>query len=91
MVTDGLRIVFHSVRDRNREVYVMDADGSNPINVSNHPGEGWYPSWSPNGAHIAFASTRDGNQEIYIMYSDGAIPRNISNNPADDIAPVWGS
>ena len=40
---------FHSRRDGNREVYVMDADGQNPVNVSNDPGGDWEARWQPLG------------------------------------------
>ena len=41
------RILFGSDRDGTPEIYVMNADGTNPINITNHPaGDGslaWYP------------------------------------------------
>ena len=40
------RIAFMSDRDWNWEIYVMDADGGNPRNLTNNPGEDKNPSWS---------------------------------------------
>jgi len=40
-------IAFASTRDGNMEIYVMDADGSNPVQLTNPPGDGTTPSWSP--------------------------------------------
>ncbi len=34
---NGQQIAFHSYRDGNAEVYVIDADGSNPRNLTRHP------------------------------------------------------
>ena len=42
---DGAEIVFQTDRDGNREIYVMDADGSNPVNLTNHPADDGAPSW----------------------------------------------
>jgi Tol biopolymer transport system component/predicted Ser/Thr protein kinase/flagellar basal body-associated protein FliL len=42
---DGMKIAFVSIRDGNNEIYVMDSDGSNQINVTNHPADDQSPSW----------------------------------------------
>jgi Tol biopolymer transport system component len=44
---DGRRIAFASDRDGNREIYVMNADGSGQINLTNNPADDWGSSWSP--------------------------------------------
>ena len=67
----------------------MDADGGNPINLTNDPRSDADPAWSPDGTKIAFASNRDGDGEIYVMDADGGNPTNLTNNSGDDIAPAW--
>ena len=88
---DGKRIAFESWRDRNAEIYVMDADGSNPRNLTNHPFKDWEPSWSPDGRRIVFVSDRevDANPDIFVMNADGGNPKNLTNHPEDDLAPAW--
>ena len=61
------QIAFYSDRDGNGEIYVMDADGNSPCNLTNSPAKDAYPAWSPDGKMIAFTSNRDGNWEIYVM------------------------
>src|SRR5215216_7494955 len=40
----GKKLAFHSTRDGNDEIYVLDADGSStPINLTNHPGRDLWP------------------------------------------------
>ena len=82
-------IAFVSTRDGNYEIYVMDADGSTPINLTNDPGGNLAPVWSPDGTRIAFVSYRDGNPEIYVMGADGSGPQNLTNNPSNDYLHVW--
>ena len=50
-----------------REIYVMNVDGSNLTNLTNNAAPDAYPSWSPDGTKIAFVTIRDGNYEIYVM------------------------
>jgi len=40
-------IAFESNRDGNMEVYVMNADGSDQINLTNNSAGDEDPSWSP--------------------------------------------
>ena len=58
---DGSKIAFTSFRDGNAEIHVMNADGSDPINLTNNPAWDYAPAWSPDGTRIAFASFRDGD------------------------------
>lgn len=84
---DGNKIAFTSNFDGNYEIYVMNADGTNEINLTKNPARDEYPTWSPDGNKIAFTSNRDGNKEIYVMNADGTNQRNLTNNPADDWWP----
>jgi Tol biopolymer transport system component len=83
------QFAFVSERDGNREIYVMNADGSGVRNLTTNPADDRDPAWSPDGGQIAFHSMRDGNGEIYVMNADGSNPRNLTNNPASDFHPAW--
>jgi Tol biopolymer transport system component len=56
---DGKRIAFVSDRTGEPEIWSMSADGSDAINLTNHPqafdGQ-WSVSWSPDGQRIAYAT-----------------------------------
>lgn len=54
---DGTRIVFDSTRDGVRELYVMNADGTNVqrlTNLEELEGQAHSPAWSPDGTRIAY-------------------------------------
>lgn len=86
---DGARIAFETSRDGNSEIYAMDADGSNPVNLTNHDANDYEPAWSPDGTQIAIATERDGNVEVYVMNADGSNATNVTNDPATDGSPDW--
>jgi Tol biopolymer transport system component len=57
----------------------MDADGSNPRNLTNNAELDITPDWSPDGKYIAFTSKRGGSNEIYVMDADGSHVTRITN------------
>ena len=83
------RIAFATDRDSNREVYVMNPDGTCQTRRTNATGIDSLPDISPDGERIVFASARDGNNEIYIMNADGSGQTNLTNNPAPDGIPSF--
>ena len=62
------KIAFMTDRDGNMEIYLMDADGRNLINLTNNDASESYPTWSPDGSKIAFISTRTSNYELNGFY-----------------------
>lgn len=47
------RIVFDSDHDGNREIYIMDADGSDQTRLTNDPGHDKHPVWSPGVGEVS--------------------------------------
>ena len=87
---DGARIAFTSMRDGNPEIYSMQSNGQNPVNLTNDPGYDDFPAWSPDGTRIAFSSDRDGDLEIFSMSAaDGSNLTQHTANLAQDLAPTW--
>ena len=86
---DHGRIAFHTNRDGNYEVYTMDSDGSNPINLTNNPAVDEYAAVSPDGTKMVFDTNRNGNFEIYEMSLDGSNPTRLTNNPANDFSAAY--
>lgn len=87
---DGSRILFTGFGLTKSYVGLMNADGSNPVNLTNQEkSDDAFPAWSPDGTQIAFTSNRDGNNEIYVMDSTGGQLKRLTNDPRDDFAPAW--
>ena len=55
------------------DIWVMNADGSNKINLTNKPGCYGEPVWSPDGSKIVFKlETSRPSLDIWVMNSDGS-------------------
>jgi Tol biopolymer transport system component len=88
---DGAKIAFQSWENDTAEIYVMDADGGNFVQLTHNSAYDDYPTWSPDGTEIVFVSGRDGNEEIYVMSADGTNQRRLTRNSATDTWPSWSS
>jgi TolB protein len=84
---DGQRILFTQGGEGNREIFIINADGSNLINLSNHPNDDYDPSWSPNGNQIVFTSNRDGSYQIYQINVDGSNLNRLTEVDSDNYSP----
>ena len=89
------RIVFHSDRDGNSEIYVMAPDGSSRTRLTNHDAIDLQPRVSPDGTRIAFYSNRDGSLpdqfDVYVLDADGSDVARVAGDPEDDRFGTWSA
>ncbi len=72
------------------EIWVVNADGSGAVNLTNSPEADVEPAWSPDGTKIAFASAPSGQDtEIYTMNADGTGVTQVTDNATSDSSPSW--
>lgn len=62
------------------DIYVANADGSNPKKLFASKGYDAEATISPDGSQIVFTSTRDGDLDLYIMNADGSHVRRLTND-----------
>ena len=87
---DGERIAFASDRSGSPEVWVVNADGLNPIQLTDFDGPPvTMPRWAPDGRQIAFNARVDGNADIYVIDANGGAPVRLTEHEASDVAPSW--
>lgn len=86
----GKRITFQSWRSGSREIWMEKVDGSDPVQITNNPGQfAGDPRWSPNGEFIAFDARVNSFAHIYVIGTHGGKPRAITHGSFNDVAPSW--
>ncbi len=76
------------------DIYVMQPDGTDPVNLTNDPAADYAPAWSPDGTRLAFLSNRTGQSEVFVVGSDGTNVLQLSHSDATKhyIGPLtWSS
>ena len=75
------------------DIYTMNADGSDVVQLTDNDFTDLYPVWSPDGSRIAFTSDASGIREIYVMDADGSNVQQITDisQHSDRLygAPSW--
>lgn len=92
---DGQWIVTYAGDPGNRDIYILNIDGSNAHVISPTGGNSQEPSFSPDGQWVVFTASYDrpGDPhacEIYIMRTDGSDLLRLTENDYCDSQPRWG-
>jgi Tol biopolymer transport system component len=88
---DGSQIAFISSRDGNFELYVMDPDGSNVVQLTDSETSDFHnPAWSPDGNWIAVSGlTSQDNHDVFVIHPDGSSLRKLTESQDEEGAPSW--
>jgi Tol biopolymer transport system component len=87
---DGKRIAFASHRSGSQELWVSNADGSNPVQLTSSGGPLTDNArWSPDGQSILFDSHAGGPRDLYLISPDGGAPRRLTSGPEMKAEARW--
>ncbi len=89
------QIAFASTRSGAVEIWLMNADGTGLVQVTNVPEGACQPRWSPDGTKIAFISPCERNlvsypgASMFIINADGTGMTPLPSVPGGDYDPTW--
>ncbi|MCG6925481.1 MAG: hypothetical protein LJF30_09240 [Acidobacteria bacterium] len=86
---DGEKIAFASNRSGNMDIWVANADGSEPRQITNTRASETAPCWSPTGQEIAFTSSRTGTPQLWVMSAEGLNVRRLTTVGAWNDGCAW--
>lgn len=77
-------VSFASFAPLNADIFVAEADGSNPRPLLAHPGLDYNPSFSRDGKWVIFTSDRNGSADVYRVRLDGSGLEKLTHDQAFD-------
>lgn len=92
---EGDRIAFTSLRDGNKQIYVLELDSLAVTRLTelDANNENSQPAWSPDGKQIAYMMKRVGTHQLWVMSDTGQDRIQIvrSGQALWDYAPAWSA
>jgi len=86
---DGSLIAFGSYRSGFEELWICNADGSDPNQLTHFESMSGGGCWSPDSRQLAFASDVKGNWDVYVVSVTGGIPRRLTENGSEESNSSW--
>ena len=87
---NGKRLAFASTRSGAEEIFVANADGANPVQVTSTGGAMCSnPRWSPDGRTILFHARRDRSVDLFLLDPDSGKLDRLTDDPAWDGQANW--
>ena len=83
------RIAFISTQSGNKELFVMDWDGHNLVQLTRNGSINLNPDFSPDGREIIFTSYKNGNPDLYKRALSNSFEVPISRRKGLNITGVW--
>lgn len=79
---------FLEQKDNKNELYIMNEDGTEHINLTKNNFDDYYLKWSPDGKKIAFLSKRNNKWNVYVINPDGTGEQKLTNGN-EDLMLAW--
>ena len=86
---DGRYLAFHSDRDGDNEIYRLDLQTGEILQLTNNDVDDADPDYSPDGQYIAFYSGDNSASSVFMMPGSGGEQMRLTSDTERAIVPVW--
>lgn len=87
---DGVHIAVAVFGDPTRSLWVMDGDGSHPVQIASGRNV-TRPSWHPDGMHLTYVLDANGRTEIHVTTADGTDDRVVHGEDSSGTYDIFSS
>ena len=88
---DGKQLVFISLISGKEQLFTMNVDGSNVVQITRDDADHEDPAWSPDGSKIAFVLITKDRHSIAVMRTDGSKVELLTPVEQNTIHPNWSA
>jgi Tol biopolymer transport system component/DNA-binding winged helix-turn-helix (wHTH) protein len=89
---EGDHVAFVSTRSGSSEVWLAQADGSAPSQLTSLDELSVETArWSPTGTRLCFVGRQHGQSDLYVIPASGGSPTRLTRSSSEDLVPRWSS
>lgn len=82
---DGTKIAFHSNRDNNDEIWMLDVASGSISKIT----DGCWPSWSPDGRRLLYSKKVNDKSDIYMFNTETGEETRLTEDSYNNLWPAW--
>lgn len=71
------------------EIYVIDIDGTNRMQLTHNEVDDGHPTWAPNGKQVAYTGMVEDIYQIFIVNATGGTPKQLTFSNASHYHPIF--
>ena len=87
---DGARLAFESNRSGRAELWICDADGANPRQLTaDAPPFASQPDWAPDGSRLVTSAIFEGVAQLFSVSPESGELTRLTDGPGDKLNPRW--